>query len=87
MDFLSALINLFSGENNSNPIFDIIGKLTSGNLNFLEVLSSDAFKNLFSTQKENKNPTESVGNFSGLSPVTNFADREIICALNSYLGG
>lgn len=89
MDFLSMLIKFLSGENQSSPLFDIIGKLTGDGLNFMELLSSDTFKNLFSAPNENKNPTdnESVGDYNRLYPVESFADREIVYALNSYLGG
>ena len=82
MEFLKNLISSFLGEGGGDLLSVLSNFLGGDGLNkimpFLE--------NIFSAK--NKNPTEnsSVGDYQGLSPVTSFADKDIIVALNGYLG-
>ena len=83
MEFLKNLISSFLGENGG----DIINAVSS-------FLGANDFSNVmpvlekFFSFATNKNPTEnsSVGDYQGLSPVMSFADKDIVLALNGYLG-
>lgn len=94
MDTLTILLNKLQEIADNPVISQLIRALGEGSIDFSNLFSSDFFKNLapvfknFFSQSENKNPTDtnSVGNFSDLSPITPFADREIVNALNAYLG-
>lgn len=91
MEILQFLLSFFLSEYGGGkyaPVFELlkensfdIGK-TLKNLDPKKV--APIVKDIFSSAQKNS-PTESVGHF-GLSPVKNIADKEIVFALNKYLG-
>ena len=85
--FLSFIIKEF-GLTNLAPLLSGLG---NGNFNLQNFLSNLKLENLMpiiSTFMNvlNKNPTETVGIYHGLTPIENIADKEIVLTLNNYFG-
>ncbi len=92
MEILQFLLSFFANEYGGGVLAPVLELLkqnsfdiskTLKNLN-PEVLAPIA-KEFFSSMNK-KSPTEYSGRASGLSPVKNIADKEIIFALNRHLG-
>ena len=74
-DKLAPLFELFKANS-----FDLKKVLQNLNPTVLEPLF-DMFMNI-----QKKAPPENGGTYCGLSPLSNFADKEIVNALNNYFG-
>ncbi len=94
MDILQLLSFLLKDEKIKSiaPILDLLQK---NSFNLVETLKNlnletvapiiKSFMQNASNSNQKENPTDfSVGNFHGLNPIANIADKDIVYALNKY---
>jgi hypothetical protein len=91
MDLLQLITSLFGGNVDFSAFLPLINMLKSGNFDFNSILTLlqnekilPIIKNFFNSFN-NKSPTETVGQISGLSPIASIADKDIVFVLNRYL--
>lgn len=88
MEILQLLTNLLSGEElgKFQPFFEL---LKSSDFNLSKILQNltpehlQPVINAFASQTKSR--TESVRQYSGLSPISKIADKEVVYSLNKYL--
>ena len=91
MEILQQFLSFILKEIGLTDLAPLLNGLGNGNFNLQNFLSNLRLENLMPIisafmNMKNKNPTDSVGNYSGLSPIENIADKEIVLTLNNYFG-
>lgn len=90
MEILQFLLSYFlknKGLDKLAPLFEL---LKANSFDLKQVLKNlnpstlEPLLDIFMNFQNKKAPPNNSGAFSGLSPVTNFADKEIVNALNKY---
>lgn len=93
MEILQFLLSFFSDTEKLNKFSQLINALKNNELDFNSLAKSIDLKSIlpviseliFSLQQ--KSPTDfSVGQGQGLTPIADIADKDIVFALNKYLG-
>lgn len=91
MDLLQFLLSFFASEygKNLSPLIEIFKK---NNFDLKKVLASinldtlaPIIKNFMENAQKNR-PEHTERNVYGLSPISKFADKDVVYALNSYFG-
>lgn len=93
MEILQFLLSFFSDSEKLNKFTQLLNALKNNCLDFNTIAKNIDLKSIlpvisqlfFSLQ--NKSPTDfSVGQVQGLTPICDIADKDIVFALNKYLG-
>lgn len=92
MELLQFLLSFLANEYGNGKFAPVLEALKQNSFDIPKTLKSlnpetiaPIVKEFFSSANKN-NPTEYSGRANGLSPVRNVADKNIIYALNKYLG-
>lgn len=91
MEILQVLLSLFSNGQNMQVIKDIFLLLKQNDFDIRKTilnLDSKTIEPIIEQFVKNINnrPTETVGRYQGLTPISNIADKDIVYCLNKYLG-
>ncbi len=95
LEILKSLLSIFLTDDKVktlSPIVDLLSKnsfdvhktLKNLNLETITPLIKAFMSNIGKNNEQNKTPTESVGEVSGLNPIANVADKNIVYTLNKY---
>ena len=88
MNLLQFLTSLFSNPESRNGILQLLGNILNGNFNLAEILSNLNIEKALSLiaplfQQNNQNDKKTQSGFT-LSPIENFANKDIVYSLNKY---
>ena len=91
MEILQFLLSYILKENNLGALSPILEKLKDGNFDLKNIISNinpqtifPLISSLMGSFTENKNPSSFSSKEEGLTPLSSFADREIVDCLNCY---
>ncbi len=96
LEILKSLLSIFLTDDkfkSFSPIVELLSKnsfdlhktLKNLNLEAIAPIIKAFFSNMGVNNGQNKTPTEnSVGEVSGLNPIANVADKDIVYTLNKY---
>lgn len=88
MEILKILAELMSGEK-KDSVISLLNALKNNSFNLKETLKNikpETLAPLFKTFAENQAKTETFSaETSGVAPIANIADKEIVYALNRYV--
>lgn len=90
MEILQFLLSFFSQELNGGkfaPLFELFRDNSFDLKKIIKNLNPEIIAPLvqeFMNFSKNNNPTATVGQTVGLSPIANIADKEIVYSLNKY---
>ena len=88
MEILRFLLSFLAKEYDGgkfSEIFNLMNKYDFDLKKVMENIKPEDLSPIMETFSQNKTPTETVGAF-GLQPIKDLADKDVIYALNGYLG-
>ncbi len=89
MEILQFLLNFFLENNNNEELKPFINLLKENDYDIKKVMQNfsleKAMPKVMEFFKKNNTPTQNVFE-SGLKPISNIADKEIVYTLNRYFG-
>jgi hypothetical protein len=88
MNLLQFLTSLFSNPESRNKIFQLLGNILNGNFNLAEILSNlnieKALSLIAPLFQSNNTTSQNKNDCFSLSPIENFANKDIVYSLNKY---
>ena len=91
MELLQKLAYFLFNTDGGQKLLPILTNLLNGSLNIADILNNINIQNVlpllsgFFNNGQNKTPSARTdGNYYGLKPVVNLADKEIVYTLNRY---